>query len=741
MFLNKKFLNKPISVKFFLISLFLIVFLLFVLIFSSIVLYKNYQSLYEQNVQKGSRYAEGLATFSLEYFLNQDFATLENVYLRLFSDQNIQEVALIEKGNCLLKLTRSKGDIKTDYAIPCPRDFFKGQPHFVEAKEELIFYAPISSENEALAWIKIVISKREFTSLVEELAKMALIILLLSVLLSLMLLLFFLRFPLRSLSLLENFAQSLPEKFGKTVTIRSPFKELRTLEETLNYASLKLKEITHSLELEKEKLLVTLLSIGDAVIVADEKGRVILMNNMAEELTGYQLNEVYGKEVKTFLRLVSEQTGEPVEDPVSAVLVDGKRRELANHTLLIRRDGEILSVEDSASPIFTTDGELLGVVFVFRDVTEKVKTQRELMRLEKMNLVNRLAGGVAHDLNNLLASMQNYLYLANIHKRDLQRLTEVLSKMENIFQKAGSLTRQLLDLSKGMPRNMEVVDLKELVTDIANYIFLGTPVEVHMDIPENTMNLKGDLGQLTEVFQNILINARDVLGSGGRVEIKAENAGDFVKIRITDNGPGIPKEILPRIFEPFFTTKKEGTGLGLSIVQSIVENHGGRVEVSTEEGKMTTFILYLPGTREEVKKEEKRTLEMRDLPKGLKVLVVEDDPEIRESLKEILEFFGFSVDTAENGERGLEKFRASLETGKVYDLIITDFTMPGRLSGPELAVAIKELKGDAKIIGASGYIQSSEDYTKYLAYFEALLPKPFNLSTLKDTLLKVLAIH
>lgn len=741
MFLNSKIYNKPISVNFFLISLFLIVFLLFVFIFSSIVLYKNYQSLYEQNVQKGSRYAEGLATFSLEYFLNQDFATLEKVYFRLFSDQSIQEVALMENEKCLLKLTRRKGDIKIDYAIPCQRDLVKGQPHFVEAKEELIFYAPISLDNETLAWIKVVINKRDLTSLVEGLAKTALVILLLSILLSLWLLLFFLRFPLRNLSILENFARSLPEKSGRTITIMCPFKELKTLEEALNYASSKLKELTYSLELEKEKLLVTLLSIGDAVIVTDEKGRAVLMNNMAEELTGYQLNEVYGKEVKTFLRLVSEQTGEAVEDPVSAVLVEGKRRELANHTLLIRRDGENLSVEDSASPIFTPDGDLLGVVFVFRDVTEKVKTQRELMRLEKMNLVNRLAGGIAHDLNNLLAGMQNYLYLASMYKRDLQRLTEFLSKMENIYQKAGRLTQQLLDLSKGMPLNVEVVRLKELVTDIANFIFMGTPVKVYIDIPENTMNLKGDLGQLTEVFQNILINARDVLGSGGKVEIKAENAGDFVKISITDNGPGIPKELLPRIFDPFFTTKKAGTGLGLSIVQSIVENHGGKIEVYTEEGKGTIFVLYLPGTREEVKKEEKRPLELGDLAEGLKVLIVDDNPEIRESLKEILEFFGFSVDTAENGDEALEKFKASLETGSVYHLILTDFTMPGRLSGPELAVAIKELKGDTKIIGASGYIQSPEDYAKYQAYFEALLPKPFNLSTLKDTLLKVLTAH
>ncbi|MEZ0344140.1 MAG: ATP-binding protein [Caldimicrobium sp.] len=479
--------------------------------------------------------------------------------------------------------------------------------------------------------------------------------------------------------------------------------------------------------------------MGDAVIVTNEKGEVILMNKIAEDLTGYTFEEVKGKKVREFLKLVSEQTGKPLEDPVSAVLVDGKRRELANHTLLVRRDGEKLFIEDSASPIFSKEGGLLGVVFVFRDVTEKVKTQRELMRLEKMSLVNRLAGGIAHDLNNLLSGMLNYIYLAYFNKSQIEKVIEALSKVENLIAQASSLTRRLLDLSKGAPLVSEVIDLKTFLSEIANFVFTGTPIIVYLDIPEDVMNLKGDPAQFLEIFQNLFINARDVLGSGGRVEIKAENAEEFIKISISDNGPGIPEEILPHIFEPFFTTKEGGTGLGLFIVKNIVENYGGKIEVYSEKGKGTTFVLYLPGTKEEVKKEERELPDLFEVARNIKVLIVDDEPEIRTSLKEILEYFGFSVETAENGDRALEIFKNSLEKESPYNLIITDFTMPGSLSGPELAKAIKEIKKDTKIIGTSGYIKSQDELREMYTFFEAILPKPYNLYTLKETLLKVLS--
>ncbi|GEM_PF-2557211 len=736
---SNKIHKKPISVKFFLITLFLFVFLLFALIFSSIVLYNNYKSLYKQNVQKGSNYAESLATFSLEYYLNLDFATLEKVYYRLFSDESIQEISLLEKGTCLLRLTRKHEGIKIDYAIPCQRDFDKPPSLFMEDKEELIFYAPLTVDAETLAWIKIVINKRDLTSLLLSLVKVSFFIFVLSIILSISLLLFLLRIPLRNLSALENFARSLPEKFGNTISIICLFKELKTLEEALNYASLKLKEFANSIETEKDKLLVTLLSIGDAVIVTNEKGEVILMNKIAEDLTGYTFEEVKGKKVREFLKLVSEQTGKPLEDPISAVLVDGKRRELANHTLLVKRDGEKLFIEDSASPIFSKEGGLLGVVFVFRDVTEKVKTQRELMRLEKMSLVNRLAGGIAHDLNNLLSGMLNYIYLAYFNKSQIEKVIEALSKVENLIAQASSLTRSLLDLSKGAPLVSEVIDLKTFLSEIANFVFTGTPIIVYLDIPEDVMNLKGDPAQFLEIFQNLFINARDVLGSGGRVEIKAENAEEFIKISISDNGPGIPEEILPHIFEPFFTTKEGGTGLGLFIVKNIVENYGGKIEVYSEKGRGTTFVLYLPGTQEEVKKEERELPDLFKVARNIKVLIVDDEPEIRTSLKEILEYFGFSVETAENGDRALEIFKNSLEKESPYNLIITDFTMPGSLSGPELAKAIKEIKKDTKIIGTSGYIKSQDELREMYTFFEAILPKPYNLYTLKETLLKVLS--
>jgi PAS domain S-box-containing protein len=734
------FKASSLTLRFYLFLVITLIFLLFGLLTTGAILSINYYYLYQTNIQKGSKYAESLAHLTLEYLLIKDFATLEKFYQRLFSDPSIEEIALIKERICLLNLSREKEGIAFKLFVPC-ESISQGKKFFYkETKEKLLFYAPILDPlGNNLGWIKLGVSKRETKELLLTLIGISLTSLVIFLILAVLLVYSFLSRPLNTLQNLENFAKDLSKNIGRTISLSCKIKEFKSLEDALNFASKHLEKYLSELSAEKEKLFVTLLSIGDAVIVTDEKGRVILMNKIAEDMTGFSFEEVKERPVKEFLKFVSELTGEEVSDPVSVVLVEGKRKELANHTLLVRKDGEMLNIEDSASPIFSQDGTLLGVVFVFRDVTEKVRTQRELMRLEKMNLVNQLAGGIAHDLNNFLAGMQNYLYLAYLYERNPERVREFLNKIESLIEKAGHLTRRLLDLSKGAPLIREVISLREFLYEVTNFVFVGTPIKVCIDIREGVMNLLGDPAQLFEVFQNLLINARDVLGSEGRVEIGAENVNGFVKISISDNGPGIPREILPRIFEPFFTTKKEGTGLGLFVVKNLVENHGGKIEVFSEEGKGTTFVLYLPGTKEELKREEKAVLPLEDLARGMKVLVVDDEPEIRESLKEILEFFGFSVETAENGDKALEEFKASLEKVNPYQLVITDFTMPGSLSGPELAKELKKLSSEVKIIGASGYIQSPEDFMEFHGYFEGILPKPFNIVTLREKLTQILS--
>lgn len=722
----------------------LLLFFVFFLLLTGAISFLNYDNLMQLNYDKGSKYASSLARLTLEYFLIDDYATLEKFYQRLFSDRSITEVSLIKKDKCILYFFREKEKTKIFYNHPCKEnlssEILQGEVLSYQKGGIIAFYAPVKLEGrKPLAWVKVALSSHEVKVLLLKLSLFSALGFFMLYFLASMVLYNILSIPLNTLKKITDFAKNLPKQIGEKVATDSKIEELKTLEEALNYASLSLKEYMESLAEERERLLVTLLSIGDAVIVTDKEGRVLLMNKVAEELTGYTFEEINGKKVKEFIKLVSEITGETLEDPISAVLREGKTKELANHTLLIRRNGERAVLEDSASPIIGPDGSILGVVFVFRDVTEKRRIQQEMIKLEKMNLINSLAGGAAHDLNNLLAGIQNYYFLIQSYRKDSAKMEVILPKVDNLLQRASQITKRLLDLSKGAPLVKEVLDLKKLLSEVTDLVFLGTSIKVCLDIPEDLMKLEGDIAQLSEVFQNILINARDVLGSDGKVIIKAENEGDFVKISITDNGPGIPPEILPRIFDPFFTTKPTGTGLGLAIVQNIVENHGGRIEVFSEAGEGTTFVLYLPGTKRELEIIEVKPLSIEKLIYGKNILIVDDDPDIRESLREILTFYGAFVETAESGDEALTKFQESLSRKRPFDLVITDFTMPGKLSGIDLAKALKEIKGKLKIIGTSSYIMPDIKHEEYEKYFDALLPKPFTIETLQETLHKVLS--
>jgi PAS domain S-box-containing protein len=368
------------------------------------------------------------------------------------------------------------------------------------------------------------------------------------------------------------------------------------------------KRSEEALGAEKERLAVTLRSIGDGVITTNTAGRVVLINNVVEMLTGWSEKEAVGRPVEEVFHIVNEKSRLRIESPVTEVLRTGRAVELANHTALIARNGTERSIADSGAPIRDKNGEMIGVVLVFRDVTEKQKIEEERVRASKLESVGLLAGGLAHDFSNVLTSIMGNIELAKRDADDPVSLLEKLAEMEKASLRAKDLTQQLLAFSKGAP-SKRAVSLGRLVKEAAEFALKGSEVVLEYFLPEDLWEVEIDETQISQVIQNLVINAKQAMPQGGKIQVRAQNVpppiaetlplpeGRYVRTSITDQGDGIPEEHIDKIFDPYFTTKPEGTGLGLAASYSIVKKHDGHIQVESVREVGTTFSLYLPALR------------------------------------------------------------------------------------------------------------------------------------------------
>jgi len=284
---------------------------------------------------------------------------------------------------------------------------------------------------------------------------------------------------------------------------------------------------------------------------------------------------------------------------------------LANHTALIAKDGTVRSIADSGAPIRNSESNIIGVVLVFRDVTQEKKMEEELLKTRKLESIGVLAGGIAHDFNNILSAILGNIELASYRiAQEDSRTASLLSDAEKATKRAAKLTDQLLTFSKGGEPVREITSLPEFIPESADFVLHGSQIVCSYSFPENLWMVDVDSGQIGQVIQNIIINANHAMPEGGVIAIKCSNVkdataeallsannGDYVCITIQDTGVGIPKEIISKIFDPYFTTKQEGSGLGLAICHSIINKHDGYLTVHSITGKGTTFTLYLPAVR------------------------------------------------------------------------------------------------------------------------------------------------
>lgn len=471
--------------------------------------------------------------------------------------------------------------------------------------------------------------------------------------------------------------------------------------------------------------------IGIELVAPD--ARLIRCNHALQELLGYSEKELQGMSYTQFTH--------PEEVPASLA----KFRELMKGTAdrqqverrLVRKDGGLVNARVTVSAVRTTHGEPQYAIAMIEDITEQKKLEEQFLRAQRLESIGMLAGGIAHDLNNILAPM---LMAGGLLK---DKLTEprdqaIVTIIEKGAQRGAGIIRQLLTFSRGHEGQKGRVELQHLIGETVNIIRETFPrqIEVSAEVPANLWAVNGNGTQLHQVLMNLCVNSRDAMPNGGRLSISADNVtlsdgqaklnllarpGRYVMVTVADTGSGIPKEIIDRIFEPFFTTKgvEQGTGLGLSTVLNIVKNHEGFVTVASEPAKGTEFKVYLPAINEVRADAAERTV-AAPTGHGELLLLVDDEAPVREATQRVLEANRYRVVTAVNGAQALETFMPLRDDIR---LVVTDMMMPV-MDGPHLVLALHLVEPALKVVAMSGLDHTSTPEELSALGINEIVPKP-----------------
>lgn len=677
----------------------------------------------------------------------------------------------------------------------------------------------------------------------------------------------------------RNFSQKIPE-LGQD--------ELGFLAKRYNFMLQELKKYEEELLLLTRRREVTLRSIGDGVIVTDSHGKIEIMNEVACRLTGWSEDEAKGKNIDEVFVILNEVTRERVEAPVKKVINQGNVVGLANHTVLISRNGREIPIKDSAAPIKDDLGNILGVVMVFSDisvevdllkkidrsimfqrglmdvvnvlilvtdkdhkllfgnraaekitgylrrevlgtargweliypdeeyrkrmlqlvhnvmatgipieggeskvvtkkgdkkviswyctclrgkdgkargvlhvgidVTEKKILEKEILKRQTLEALSLFAGGIAHDFNNILTSIMGNISLMK-YSHSIIDIRKRLDLIEKAVNHASSLVSQLLSFSKKGSPAKEVTSLRKIVKETVQFVLTGSNIRWNVDIIEPLYKVNIAPIQISQILQNIIINAKQACEQveNPRINIyvrtreiktrtkmgnKILNPGRYVEIAITDNGQGISEDKMDKIFDPFFTTKEKGHGLGLAICYSLIKAHNGEILVESSLGIGTTFRIFIPALDTKDIEGDEKLKENGKIQFSGKVLLLEDDVMIAEVTTELLKHLGFEeIVLATHGDEAINLYQDALNRGEKFRLVILDLTIPGGKGGEEVIKELLKIDPDVVGIVSSGYTHDPAmvNYKKY--GFKGSLKKPYTIKELEKVLKEIFKGH
>ena len=501
----------------------------------------------------------------------------------------------------------------------------------------------------------------------------------------------------------------------------------------------KLAEAAHA------RLAMAVEQASETIIITDPDGNILYVNPAFEKTPGYSRAEVLGQNPRVL------KSGKQDAEFYRQLWETINRGEVwKGHFSNKRKDGLLYEEEAVITPMRDADGKIINFVAVKRDVTNEIKLESQLRQSQKLEAIGTLAGGVAHDFNNLLAVLQIQASLLKITGTLSPEQTKLANEIGNTVTRGSDLTRQLLLFSrKGNPQPRDL-ELNQAVTNLTQMLrrVLAENIRLEVMLAGRPLFLHADVSMLDQVLMNLTLNARDAMPTGGHLGIETTEVefdqvaaaqdpqarpGAFVCLSVSDNGGGIPPEILPRIFEPFFTTKPvgKGTGLGLATVYGIVELHHGWIKVASEVGHGTTFKIYLPRLADMTAHKNAEKMLATNPTGNETILLVEDEPALRNSIEKILKQLGYQVLTAPTGGAALTVYQDHRE--KIH-LLLTDMVMPGGLSGKELAECLRQENPRLKVIYMSGYSPDLTDPNLTLQAGVNFLAKPFQIHQLAQTL-------
>jgi PAS domain S-box-containing protein len=512
--------------------------------------------------------------------------------------------------------------------------------------------------------------------------------------------------------------------------------EIRSLVDSFNQMLGNLEKATVS----KEHMDKVIDSMIDTLIVVSGDRKILMANSAALALLGYEEKELAGQPFEIVMEDGLPKTERIMDEILTKGFIGNLEAEYRT------KDGRRISMLFSGS---TMPGKhnVTEIVCVAKDITKIKELEEELQKLRKLESVGVLAGGIAHDFNNLLQGVFGFISMAGISIDDRGKALAALEKAEKALETAVGLTGQLLTFSMGGKPVMKRIALPSVIGNSVNFAMSGSNSDSRITVAKELWQVEADPGQIGQVIQNVVINAREAMPGGGNVEISAGNvdlpAGDhpllpeggkFVRIAVGDSGTGISGKHLSRIFEPYYTTKPKGSGLGLATSFSIVRNHGGMIDVKSEAGKGSTFFIYLPAREAgEAPPGESRAGAAAQSRKG-RILVMDDEEQVRDVAMGLIDALGHNVECAENGEVAIEKFRQARNSGTPFDIVILDLTIRGGMGGEEAIGKLREIDPDVTAIVSTGY-SDNPVVSEYRTYgFATYLNKPYTIHSLKESL-------
>jgi len=434
----------------------------------------------------------------------------------------------------------------------------------------------------------------------------------------------------------------------------------------------------------------------------------------------------------------------------TSLLLSGNKHSSSEY-IARKMDGTRFPMVVTPSIIADGSGAVIGFRGFLTDLSDQKKLEVELMYRERNEAIRTLAGGVAHDFNNMLASILGNISVANTDPKVQENgdLAELLNDVEDSAKRASGITRQLLLLSREGTFSEENSSFEKLVFGTTTFCLRGSQTQPRFNFPDGFPDIQMDGSQISRVVSNIVINARQSMTNGGILqvtgtkinvdenEIHGLKPGEYLSMSFTDSGPGISPEAMPHIFEQFFSTKQKGdglggSGLGLSTSQSIIRKHGGVMTVSSKPGQGATFTIYLPIVSN--KNTDEKAVQTGIIKGHGNILVMDDFKSIQRMITNGLCSLGYTVQCADDGEAAIEKFRMAREAGTPFDAVIVDLTVPGGMGGVETSKRLREIDPNVRVIVSSGFSENM-DITDFKAYgFNAALPKPYDAKTLSKVM-------